>query len=318
LEETVLAELRQLVRDQPETELSELVSQLEQLLPTLQAPEVDQGDALATLSEMQAAISAARAQFDLAAIKAQLRALGEALATAKAPEDVARALMEGELDKASELLEQLDVSELTRLEARTVAEKLAKLTREMEEARLDRLREGTRKLSEGLEQDDAEQAAEGSQQLAEVCRQQSLRHAIDQRLAYQLTLLAESKQNTRSGKNGSPARGRSDQPSDTWGKGTGGPPLGEEPTTLDSQRQRVEITGTLGEGPSQRQTSRVDKARQTAQRGYREQFPEFERMNEAVLQSEPLPIGHRQTIRRYFQSIRPADSEPAQNSRRSH
>jgi hypothetical protein len=32
-------------------------------------------------------------------------------------------------------------------------------------------------------------------------------------------------------------------------------------------------------------------------------------MSEAVLDSEPIPLGHRQTIRRYFELIRPQNSD---------
>jgi hypothetical protein len=31
-------------------------------------------------------------------------------------------------------------------------------------------------------------------------------------------------------------------------------------------------------------------------------------MSEAVLDSEPIPLGHRQTIRRYFELIRPQET----------
>jgi hypothetical protein len=32
-------------------------------------------------------------------------------------------------------------------------------------------------------------------------------------------------------------------------------------------------------------------------------------MSEAVLESEPIPLGHRQTIRKYFELIRPNHDE---------
>jgi len=32
-------------------------------------------------------------------------------------------------------------------------------------------------------------------------------------------------------------------------------------------------------------------------------------MSEAVLETEPIPLGQRQMIRRYFESIRPSDGE---------
>jgi hypothetical protein len=35
----------------------------------------------------------------------------------------------------------------------------------------------------------------------------------------------------------------------------------------------------------------------------------YEAMSEAVLNSESIPLGHRQTIRRYFESLRPRSAE---------
>ena len=46
-----------------------------------------------------------------------------------------------------------------------------------------------------------------------------------------------------------------------------------------------------------------------ATREYQQKYNEFRKMTEAVLDSEPLPLGHRQTVRRYFESIRPQNAD---------
>jgi hypothetical protein len=45
-------------------------------------------------------------------------------------------------------------------------------------------------------------------------------------------------------------------------------------------------------------------------------YQKYRKLSEAVLDSEPIPLGHRQTIRRYFELIRPQDLEahPAEPS----
>ena len=53
------------------------------------------------------------------------------------------------------------------------------------------------------------------------------------------------------------------------------------------------------------------EGRQTAARSYREAYQKYRKMSEAVLDSEPIPLGHRQTIRRYFELIRPQNSDTA-------
>lgn len=305
LEETILGQLGELSDALPDSELGELLAELERLVARLQEPEVDQVEALATLSEMQDAIAATRAEFNLEEVKAQLQALGEALAAAEAPEAAAQALMEGDFDKAAQLLEELDVKQLTPAESQTVAEKLQELAQEMEAARQNQLSEGTRKMAEGLEDDDTQQAKAGAQQLAEASRQQALREDLDRRLANQMSQLAESKASARSSQDGGLAQNKPDRPSDTWGQGATGKPLGDQSTSIETERQRVDLAGTHGEGPSQRETTRQSEGSQTAERVYRQQYQEYRKKTEAVLQSEALPLGHRQVIRNYFERIHP-------------
>jgi len=51
---------------------------------------------------------------------------------------------------------------------------------------------------------------------------------------------------------------------------------------------------------------------QEATRQYREKVDKYEQISESVLDSEPIPLGHRQTIRRYFEMIRPQQAETDQ------
>ncbi len=72
------------------------------------------------------------------------------------------------------------------------------------------------------------------------------------------------------------------------------------------------LTGQLGdEGDTETATVQSPEAEQAAQREYREKYLEYQKLSEAVLESEPIPLGHRQTIRRYFQAIRPDQESPA-------
>ena len=82
-----------------------------------------------------------------------------------------------------------------------------------------------------------------------------------------------------------------------------------EQTKLDSARQKEQLKGEMGEGASEIETTHMPEGRQAAARAYREQYQKYRRMTEAALDSEPIPLGHRQTIRRYFELIRPEGDE---------
>jgi hypothetical protein len=90
--------------------------------------------------------------------------------------------------------------------------------------------------------------------------------------------------------------------------GTSGNTDGEL-TKLDSARQKEQIKGEMGEGASETETTHMPEGKQAAARAYREQYQKYRRMTEAALDSEPIPLGHRQTIRRYFELIRPQGDE---------
>ena len=101
---------------------------------------------------------------------------------------------------------------------------------------------------------------------------------------------------------------KSTSPSSTFGAETSGNVQGEK-TNLLGQRNNVDITGTPGEGPSDVETTASPEARQQARRGYKDVYKKYRKMSDAVLDSEAIPLGHRQTIRRYFELIRPQNGD---------
>ena len=57
------------------------------------------------------------------------------------------------------------------------------------------------------------------------------------------------------------------------------------------------------------ETTTNPEQEQEAVRQYREQAGKYEALSESALESESIPMGHRQTIRRYFEMIRPQGGE---------
>ncbi len=318
LEETMIEDLEELAQEHPEEPLEEVVLELKELVEQMKEPGVDQRDALAKLSEMQAAIAEALAEYNLEAVDAGLEALAEAIAPAEALKAASRALQDGKYEKAAEELQQFDPSKITRKEAKTVAPRLGKLAEDMQDAGQGQLSDATSELCEGLECRDAGKCQGGACKLAGLCRTHGLRKAIGMCLAAQLSRLAECKGNCcggsgngRGNKSGGSNVAKSKSPTNTWGRGATGQPLGDNPTSLDADRLMQRVSGTPGEGPSDREVSHAPEGRQQATRSYREMYHQYRKMSEAVLESEPLPLGHRQTIRRYFELIHPQNADVA-------
>jgi hypothetical protein len=143
--------------------------------------------------------------------------------------------------------------------------------------------------------------------LAKEVKNQARRKRISDLLTGELDNIKEGKCNCNSLVRGKKPQ-KSTSPSSNFGAATSGNVQGER-TKLLGQDNQVNITGTPGDGPSDVETTASPEARQKARRGYKESYQKYRKMSDAVLDSEPIPLGHRQTIRRYFELIRPRNSD---------
>ena len=112
--EESLEELDEAARRENDPRLKELVQKLNESIEQMKQPGVDVKEALAKLSEMQAAIAAQQAQFNVGLVDAQMQALGEALASTQSLDGAGQALQQGNYDKAADQLEQADPSSTAR------------------------------------------------------------------------------------------------------------------------------------------------------------------------------------------------------------
>jgi hypothetical protein len=304
-----LERMQEAVKELEHPEIKELLAQLEAQAQELKEPGVDTKEALAKLSEMQAALAAQMAELSTTQTDAQLAAIGEALSSAEQLRPAGQAMAAGEHEKAAELLNALDELKLDAKEGKAVSEKLASAsglnTGKMSKSLADALNE----LKKDCEA--CNSSSSGLKKLAGECNGQCQKKKIKDLLQSCCNCLSECKSNcnknsTKKGKQ----RKKSNSPSQSWGMGESGNIDGER-TNLNGNRREEQLTGQAGEGPSETETTHEVEGNEQAQRSYKEQFSKYQRMSESVLESEPIPLGHRQTIRNYFERIRPANDELA-------
>ena len=128
-------------------------------------------------------------------------------------------------------------------------------------------------------------------------------------MACQLNRLSQCKGQCRGQCNGGNKVAKSDSPSQEAGKGASGQPLGDKATSLEGSRREEQISGAHSDGPTETEITQAPEGEQVAARAYAKKFNKFKREAEAVLDSEPLPLGHRETVQKYFESIRPSNEE---------
>lgn len=302
-----LKELDSLAKKEKDKDLEKVLKEMADKVMELKQPGVDVKEALAKLSEMQAALAAEQAKYNPALVDAQLQSLGEAISAAESMQDAAQALQNGEHQKAAEKLEELDPTDVDRKEAKTIKDRLKKLAKQMKESGMGQLGEATDSLGEGLESD-GQVAKDSAKKIAGICKSQAKRKSIFNSLCLECNKLSECKSNCNKNSLAKGKAPKSDKPSQTFGLKTNGELYGEK-RELGARRDRKDITGQMGQGPSETETTHSPEGREVASAKYRESYQKYKKMTESVLDSEPIPLGHRQTIRKYFELIRPSNDE---------
>lgn len=306
-----LNEFQDLAQHEENPELEKLVELLREKVAEMKEPGVDVREALAKLSEMQSAVQAQQAQYNVELVDAQLESLGSGLSLSQALAEAGKSLVEGQFDRAAEELEKLEEPPLERKEAKAVEEQMKKSAQQMGEVGLGSLADATSEMAEGMKGGKGKFKS-GARRVAKEVRKHQRRRKINDLLMGELNRLADAKSNCQ---NSSLTRGKRPQkstsPSETFGLSTSGNVRGDK-TDLLANKNLQQVSGAVSdEGASEVETTHSPEGRQQAARGYRESYQKYRRMSESVLDSEPIPLGHRQTIRKYFELIRPDQNEAA-------
>ncbi len=303
-----LEELKQLQEQESNPELEQLVKELQELIEQMKLPGVDPKEALAKISEMEASLQQMQQQLDDPQTSSELQQIGEALSLSDAMAMAGAALSKGELDKAAEQLEKLDMPELDRKTETAVAEKLDNVNQGNQEGTpKSKTQQAASQISQGLSQGNRSKFQDGMHGLAGEARKQGRKKKLTDLLKKQCQCLGECKGecesecrnqaegNKKGGtKAGTAASGN--QPGDKTGKLKTNPQM-----NLKGQES--------SSGDSEIETMSGDEQQQEALRNYRERVDEYEALTESALEAESIPLGHRQTIRKYFQMIRPSNAE---------
>jgi hypothetical protein len=307
-----LDELEKVAEEEQSEELKELVEELREEVDAMKLPGVELKEALEKISEMQERMAQEQAEYNESLMDAQLKSVGGAMMAASDFQGAGSKLEEQEYDAAAEELEQLEQVNLQRKEQKALQEKLASLSASADQMGLGQLADTLSEMCEGLESGSSSQVSEQCKKLARQTRQHQRRKTINSLLRMQCNKLSECKGMCKNNVVAPPmlVQEKSDKPSEKWGTATTGDPFGDK-TQLAAAHKVEEITGQAGDGPSEVEITYSPEGQEQARRGYQESYDNYQQMAEAVLDSEPIPLGHRQTIRTYFELIRPGQGDEA-------
>jgi hypothetical protein len=282
-----LEDLQKFNKEEKDPEVEKLLQQLAETLEQLKQPGVDPKETLAKLSQMEAALEAQQQQLAGPQMDAQMKQLGEALSLAEPLASAGQALEQGEYEKAAEEMERQDLPKLDRQTERSIIEKLEKLKQGAADGAQGRLAEGLGQASAGLSSGNRKKFQNGMKTLAGQARRMGRRTKLSSLLKMQTRALQQMKDDWN------------------WGRGGAGNNPGEKTAMLKTSKT-LDLKGQeSAEGDVDVETVQSAEQKQEVTRQYREKVAKYEQLSESVLESEPIPLGHRQTIRKYFELIRP-------------
>jgi hypothetical protein len=298
-----LRALEDFAREEKDPEIEKLVSELKDAIQEMKEPGVDLREAMAKLSQMQSALELQQSKYNVGQVDADLQAIGQALALSEAFSEAGKALSSNQYEKAADELEKLDLPQLDRQTEKAIKEKLDALARQMQDSGSSSLSAAAGDLSKGLG-GDGTRFKQGLKRLAKDALNQSKRKKLTNLLKKQCDCLGDCKCECEN--NGGFGKGKGGS---SWGLGATGNELAEQTPKIGGHYE-TRLTGRQSdEGEIEIETTHSPEGKQQAQRDYRATYDKYRKISEAVLDSEPIPLGHRQTIRRYFEAIRPTQAE---------
>ena len=306
--EIALEELKEFNQQETDPELEEMIKELSKKIAELKEPGLDPKEALAKFSEMEAALKKKQEQLDVSSTEQTLREVGQAIALATPMQSAGNDLENGEFEKASAELEKMEMPELDRKTEAAIKEKLEKLGDNDSGNGSKKLSEAIKKFSEGMSGKKKSKFKDGVQGLASESKKQGRRKKLTDLLKKQCRCMCDCKGECEAEceSNGGNCVKKG---GDKWGLGKSDNQPGEKTSKLKSA-QKMNLKGQQGDsGEVDVETIESAEQKQEAVREYRKQAKKYEQMSESVLSEEAIPLGHRQTIRRYFESIRPSGAE---------
>jgi hypothetical protein len=304
--------------------LHAIAERMRQTIEELKRPGLDMHQTMAKLSELQTFIAQAQKEYDAEPVDRELQSLGDAMVDARPLEPAGRALQEQQLEQAARALEQARSAAFDSREARAVEPRLKEAAESMKTKGLDRLSRATSRLADGVK-GDAEKLKQGTQDLAKEIRDHDRRRRINELMAREQRRLSDCKKycearNLIAQKQREEERKRAQgdgpkpEPVPAHGKDDGS--NRDQPRETAGERQK--ITGQAGDGLVETEEAGHSRTGENARsrRPSRKLFQKYERESEAALDHEPIPLGHREAIRRYFELIRPpaADNQQPEGS----
>jgi len=296
--------------------LARFLEETAPLREALESGQLSERETLLTLSKLEDALEQRREQLGVESMEAAAEPMADAfsdmqmnaLAAAMRKSDFAAAKAQAE--KQAEKLSQPGAESPESAAQESAQQKMSRAADALEKAGEKNAAAAMKQAQQAGEKKDAAQMSQAMQKLGQCMGREATRKEASQRIGSQLAQVKMGKQCLGDKDGLGSALGLLPKLCQKPGGGGAGaesdPNREKDPTELDASRTAETVSGVAGEGDSEKETLASDTpGPETTRSGRGADFSEYQKLSETAIADENLPIAYRETIRKYFEAIRP-------------
>jgi len=320
--EEMLDDWEEVASEVPSEEFQAMLEEIENLREETDPAQQTTAERMELLSKIEAIVEKHRRSQSEASISEHADDLAALLESVEGMSGAAAALRRGDFSEAGQSLEEMAASLMNseELPPGTTSESLQRRAEELSRVAAEKgntkLSKSLKELSEAAKNQDAAGWCESAGALGDSMTQEGARSLADSLMQAQLDQLEAQKLALSQGTSNKPPtlsalmQGLSPGAAGLQvGTGPGGEPFGA-PTQPNGELETLALSGSPGQGDSTIETIRSNEAPTEATRvGGQATFEEYQALSTQAIHDESLPLVHRETIRRYFERIRPQTTE---------
>lgn len=297
-------------------ELKELLAELQPMREQL--PKMSEREMMLALSKLENRLEKMKEAASKDSMEASAGDMAAAFEDVEGMGALASALRRKDFEKAAELAEQ-QAEKLGKEGAKTpegadgaaAQQKMSKAADKLSQTGQQKASSAMSQMRESAQKKDSSGMCKAMGQLGQSMAKAGQCKSAQGRLSLQLAQLGQCKDGMCQGE----GRGMSLMPKlsqEKGGKGAGSavdPNREKDPTQSDAERSQENLTGLAGDGESQVENMSSDAPGSEAPRqGRNGQFAQYEKLSQQAITDENLPIAYRESIRKYFEAIKPTPS----------
>ena len=304
----LLEQIERVEEEAEQTGLEDVVEEIKERILELKKENITPKEALAKLTEIDAALQSQMNLEDVAKMDALLQSLGEQFAENPNLSDFGQALKSGQYEKSAERLFKFSqkLKSFNPEQRQNVSDAIERGGSSLQGTQCDSLGTDLAQAGRALGKSDLKIAnkklLDAAQKLSDC--------AGTKKCNSLLAMLKAQCQACKAGIAGACA-GNGNRSANGIGTATDTNPLGAL-TTLDSSLQLERITGVQGDGDSTIEeitqtlvTEDPEAAGKQTVESYEEAYTKYQKFSEDALAQEQIPLGYKFYVKRYFESIKP-------------